>query len=240
MTRGLAIGAAFCAAALLALALWPDLDLRVAQLFYVAPGHFVADTPIGNVARYVAWIAPCVLLVVLVLAGVAAHFGLSPQRFAPSLRSTAFIVLSFALSPGFFVYGTFKPLAHRPRPHSVVELGGPDQFRPFTRFDGTCTHSCSFPSGETAGSLWTIAPASLVPLPWRGVAIGAAVVFGAATGLLRIAFGGHFLSDVLGAAFFTLLSVLLAKWVVLRNQVGNDGGPRLTTRSARSGGKGMR
>jgi lipid A 4'-phosphatase len=218
MTKTLLIGAALCAAALLILAIHPGFDLDVARLFFVPPHHFIADTPLGNVARYAAWVGPFVLVVGLTIAGIAAYAGVLPARWAPQPRNLAFIVLSFALSPGFFVYGTFKPLAHRPRPHSVVELGGSDAFRPFTRFDGACTHSCSFPSGETAGSLWTIAPASLVPLPWRGIAIAGAILFGASTGLLRIAFGGHFLSDVLGAAFFTLLSVFLARWVVLRTR----------------------
>jgi lipid A 4'-phosphatase len=214
MTKTLLTGAVLCAIALLVLAVHPDFDLDVARRFYVPPHHFIADTPVGVVARYVAWIGPFVLLGLLVIAGAAAYAGLWPARWAPRPRSLLFIVLSFALSPGLFVYGTFKPLAHRPRPHSVVELGGPDAFRPFTRFDGACMHSCSFPSGETAGSLWTVAPASLLPLPWRGVAIGAALVFGAATGLLRIAFGGHFLSDVLGAAFVTLLALLLARGLI--------------------------
>ena len=34
---------------------------------------------------------------------------------------------------------------------------------------------------------------------------------GAATGVLRMAFGGHFLSDVVFAALFTLLLVILMR-----------------------------
>ena len=210
MVRTLAVSLALCAVALLVLAVKPDLDLRVAALFYVSPQHFAADTPLGRVARDAAWFSPFILLGALVLTSLAARLNLWPQRRALTTRSLAFVVLSFALSPGLLVYGTFKPLAHRPRPHNVTAFGGPDLFRPLGRFDGACTHSCSFPSGETAGALWTLAPASLLPLPWRGMATGTALLFGAATGLLRIAFGGHFLSDVLGAAFFTLLSVGLA------------------------------
>ncbi len=214
MARTLVTCLVLCAVVLAVLAVKPDLDLRFASLFYVVPSHFVADTPLGRVVRYTAWVAPFVLLGGLALSSLAARLGLWPSHLALSGRNLLFVVLSFALSPGLLVYGTFKPLAHRPRPHSVSAFGGPDTFRPFIRFDGACTRSCSFPSGETAGSLWTLAPASLVPAPWRGAALGAALVFGAATGLLRIAFGGHFLSDVFGAAFFTLLSVLAARRLV--------------------------
>ena len=40
-------------------------------------------------------------------------------------------------------------------------------------------------------------PAMLVPPPWRGLAIGAAAVFAAAIGLLRMAAGAHFFTDIL-------------------------------------------
>ena len=42
-------------------------------------------------------------------------------------------------------------------------------------------------------------------------AVAAAMGVGAATGVLRMAFGGHFLSDVVFAALFTLLLVILMR-----------------------------
>ncbi len=100
---------------------------------------------------------------------------------------------------------------HRPRPVQVVEFGGAEPFRPYDRLDGLCVRNCSFVSGEGASAFWTVAPALLLPPPWRAVALVGALCFAAAAGALRMAFGGHFLSDTLFAALFTWL-VIAACW----------------------------
>ena len=77
-----------------------------------------------------------------------------------------------------------------------MEFGGPWRFRPLETFDGECRRNCSFVSGEVATAAWTLAPALLAPPPFRVLAVGAALGFTAATALLRMSFGGHYLSDV--------------------------------------------
>ena len=59
-----------------------------------------------------------------------------------------------------------------------------------------------------------LAPASLAPLPWRAPAIAGAVVFGAAVGLLRMAFGGHFLSDVVFAGLIMWGLLMALRWLI--------------------------
>ena len=103
---------------------------------------------------------------------------------------------------------------HRPRPVQVTEFGGPQPFRPVGWPGGTCERNCSFVSGEGASSFWSVAPALMVPPAWRAAALAAALAYAAATGLLRMAFGGHFLSDTLLAALFTWL-VVAAVWRAL-------------------------
>ena len=193
---------------LIVLALRPAFDLEVARGFYRGAGHFVGLTPAGKAARYTAWALPFVILTAMVGAALLGRAGLLAARWVPRGRSLLFMALSLAIAPGLVVHGILKEVSHRPRPTSLTEFGGADVFRPFTRFDGACRHNCSFPSGGTAATTWTLAPASLVPPPWRGAALVIAVVFAAGTGLLRIASGGHFLSDVGGAALITILVVL--------------------------------
>jgi lipid A 4'-phosphatase len=48
----------------------------------------------------------------------------------------------------------------------------------------------------------------LAPPPWRGLAIGAAAVFAGGVGLLRMAAGAHFFTDILIGALVTILIVL--------------------------------
>ena len=62
-----------------------------------------------------------------------------------------------------------------------------------------CGRNCSFFSGEGATAFWTYAPAALTPPAWRPLAYAAATVFGVVTSVLRMAFGGHFFTDVAAA-----------------------------------------
>jgi membrane-associated phospholipid phosphatase len=59
-----------------------------------------------------------------------------------------------------------------------------------------------------------VAPASVLPPPWRGPAILAAFVFGAAASVLRLAFGGHYLSDVLLGGLFTLVIIEITRRLI--------------------------
>lgn len=201
------------AGVLAVLALDPDLDVAAARAFYVGHAHFIGQTPAGTVVRYTAWALPF-----LVYLGFLAAWGVSKarRRAGPSGRAILFLTLSLAIGPGLLVHAGLKEISHRPRPYDVTAFGGHEAFRPFTRFDGACPHNCAFASGETAATTWMLAPASLAPPPWRGLALGAAVAFAATTGLLRMAFGAHFLSDVCGGALVTMLVVLALRAVILR------------------------
>ena len=68
-----------------------------------------------------------------------------------------------------------------------------DRFMPWWDPRGECPNNCSFVAGEPSGAFWTLAPAALAPPQWRALAYGAALAFGAAVGVLRIAGGGAFL-----------------------------------------------
>lgn len=200
------------AAALVVLAVRPGLDLAAARAFYVGPDHFVGATRAGTIVRYAAWAAPFAVYLGALVAALLRRVGVVAR--GPSGRAVAFLTLSLAIGPGLLVHATLKEISHRPRPYAVAAFGGQAAFRPFDRFDGACAHNCSFPSGETAAATWMLAPASLVPPPWRGPALAVAVAFAAATGALRMAFGAHFLSDVCGGALITILVVVATRALV--------------------------
>jgi lipid A 4'-phosphatase len=221
---------------LLALAFVPNLDLVAASWFYKGAGHFISNGQAGIIARNVARIAPFALFVVLFLLFAAGRLGWISAKFAPSTRGIVFLALSLALGPGLFVNGVLKDHLHRPRPAQVREFGGRFDFQPYARLDGACPRDCSFPSGEAAAAFWTAAPASLAPLPWRPILTAAALLFGLGTGVLRMAAGGHFLSDVLGAGLIAL-SVIAALRLLLRVPVDgryrvNSLRPRRTSAAA--------
>jgi lipid A 4'-phosphatase len=213
--RGVGLALALVVLVVALFALNPGFDLAAAGYFYAGEGRFVGVTPLGVHLRQLFSLLPF-----FILGGAAVLYGLrrlGTSVPAPTGRALAMLALSLALGPGLLVNDLLKDHWHRPRPVQVTQFGGTETFRPLGLPGGDCNRNCSFVSGEGSSSFWSVAPALLVPLPWRAAALGAALVYAAATGLLRMAFGGHFLSDTLLAALFTWL-VIAAVWRAL---IGN-------------------
>ena len=191
-------------------AIWPGLDLALSGIFYDAANRRwrVLDTPSGIVRDLAGWLIALVaapafvaLVVKLVL----------PKR--PLLlpgRAVMLMISTLALGPGLAVNVILKDNSGRPRPMYVTEFGGKDKFLPWWDLRGDCNKNCSFVAGESSGAFWTMAGAAVAPPHWRAAAYGAAIVFGAAVGVLRMSLGGHFFTDVV----FGGVVVFLVIWLV--------------------------
>lgn len=217
-TRLLAASLAALVFAAMIFVLGPGLDLRVAAFFARAGGGFVGQTPTGEALRRIAADLPVGIMAAFALLFVARRLGWA-RLWAPNGAGLLVMALSLALGPGLLVNTVLKDHSHRPRPAQVMEFGGTERFQPFFSFSGECPRNCSFVSGEGSSAFWTLAPAMLLPPPARLVALAAAVAFGAATGTLRMAFGGHFLSDTVFAALLTWL-VVLGCWRLVARVTG--------------------
>ena len=192
-------------------AIWPQIDLAAAAAIYGPHGFEAAHERVWEIVRQIGYRIPTLLMGLFALLFVLRRLAL--VAVGPSGRSVLFLALTLALGPGLLVNGALKNLSHRPRPVQVSQFGGPDVFRPWYRFDGACARNCSFVSGEVAAAFWTVAPALLAPPTIRVAAVAAALTFGVGTAALRLAFGGHFLSDTALAALFTLLIIIgAARW----------------------------
>ncbi len=209
---GAALALGLVLAVVLVFAADPGLDLSAARVFYEGDGRFAGPGALGNGLRRLFYAVPFVLLGGAALLHAARRLGARVP--APTGRALATLALSLALGPGLLVNVVLKDHWHRPRPVQVAEFGGSDAFRPLGWPGGDCARNCSFVSGEGSSAFWSVAPALMAPPAWRAAALAAALVYAAATGLLRMAFGGHFLSDTLLAALFTWL-VVAATWRVV-------------------------
>ena len=192
-------------------AVYPELDLKLASLFYdpatrsfpLKMNWWAALARDG--AMWIAWglAAPAIVALIVKIA--------RPDRpLLISGRAVIFLLLTLILSAGVLTNLTFKSYWGRPRPVVVTEFNGDLPFKPWWDPRGGCDHNCSFFSGEGATAFWTYAPAALTPPTWRPLAYAAATVFGIVTSVLRMAFGGHFFSDVAVAGLVTFLVI----WVV--------------------------
>jgi lipid A 4'-phosphatase len=192
-------------AALALLASDPNLDLAVSAWFH-GDGGFIGQGAAARFARSFLNVTPFAVAAVYIALYAAKRWNVW-RYWAPSGAGLLFVLLTFAIGPGLIVNLGLKDHAHRPRPVHVTEFGGTDEFRPWNRFDGACDRNCSFPSGEGSEGFWMIAPALEAPGPLRGPLVAGAALYGVVTSVLRMAFGGHFLSDVVAACLIMLLVI---------------------------------
>ena len=231
---GLVIALAVATAVGLIFGIRPDLDLKLAALFFdpERQGFWRAYDPTYLRARDVAvWLTTLVAMPAVV--ALVVKF-VRPRR--PLLipgRAVVLMLVTLALAPGVVANVVLKEHWGRPRPIDVAEFGGDEHFRPWWDPRGDCPKNCSFIAGEPSGAFWTMAGAAVVPPQWRALAYGSALAFGAAVGVLRMAAGAHFFTDVVFAGVFSFLVIWLVHgWLYRwpRTRISDDAVERLLER----------
>jgi lipid A 4'-phosphatase len=223
---GLAIAFGVAVVVGVVFALYPRLDIDISALFYNRPNNLFAANAQLSVqdARAAArWLIT--LLVAPACLAIIGKLIMPHRRMLIGGRAALFLLLTLALGPGVLTNLILKDHWGRARPIDVTELGGTFRFTAWWDPRGDCPTNCSFVAGEPSGAFWTLAPAALAPPQWRLLAYGGALAFGAAVGLLRIAGGGHFFSDVIFAGVFTFLLIwithgILYRWAATRTTDG--------------------
>src|SRR5436190_9296823 len=214
---GLFIALALSSVIALLFGIYPELDLKLAALFYDAATRSfpLKLNTLAAIARdgamWIAWALALPAIVALVVKLVRPD-----KPLLISGRAIIFLLVTLIMSAGVLTNLTFKSYWGRPRPVVVMQFNGPQPFVPWWDPRGACGRNCSFFSGEGATAFWTYAPAALAPPAWRPLAYAGATVFGIVTSGLRMAFGGHFFTDVAIAGLVTFLVVWLAYGLIYR------------------------
>jgi membrane-associated PAP2 superfamily phosphatase len=147
---------------------------------------------------------------------VFAKLVLPRRRMFVGGRTALFMLLTLAIGPGIVANLVLKDHWHRARPIDILYFGGNDRFMPWWDPRGTCPNNCSFIAGEPSGAFWTMAAAAVAPPQWQIAAYSAAVTFGVALGILRMAAGGHFFTDVVFAGVFMYLVLWTLHGLIFR------------------------
>jgi membrane-associated PAP2 superfamily phosphatase len=190
--------------------LFPQIDLAATDLFYrVGEGFPASRDPLLRAFRE----SSDFVLIVLVLGLIARLVRVLVRRGGAGLmaaRRSIFLLAAFAAGPGLVVNGVLKSWWGRPRPVGVDLFGGDAPYQTVWRISDWCQSNCSFVSGEGALAAWFVAVLVLVPGRYRLAAAAPTVFYATLLSVNRLAFGGHFLSDVLlswaiSAVVFALL-----------------------------------
>ena len=201
-----------------ALALWGDIDKGFTALFYqpgegFPAGHSPLVASLRLSTRGSAYGVGIFLLFALLWRVV-----LGRPLFGLRRAAVVYLIAVFLLGPGLIVNGILKEEWGRARPSQTIAFGGDKPYTPPLSIADACAHNCSFVSGEASLGFAFVAFGFAAATPRRRrLGIAAGLALGCAFGLLRIAQGGHFLSDVYFAGVLILaLAWLLAKLLLER------------------------
>jgi lipid A 4'-phosphatase len=206
----LAASVAAGVAATLVFAAFPDLDLWVTQALRHACGH---DASLGWCRDAGVLALRRTFMAIYILSCIGAIAGLAwtawSGRAALGASSARWMLLAVALfvGPGLVANLMLKDNWGRARPRDVIEFGGKKPFTPALVPASQCQRNCSFVSGE-ASSMFTAGFAAAMVWPQaRAALLVGGVAAGLAAGLVRMAQGAHFLSDIVFAGVFMALTV---------------------------------
>lgn len=188
----------------------PQIDLAATELFYRAGEGFpLSRDPLLRGFRESSDVVLMVLAIVLMVRLVWLLVRRGGNALAGARRSI-FLLAALAIGPGLVVNGVLKAWWGRPRPVSVDLFGGDAPYQMVWRVSDWCPSNCSFVSGEGSLASWFVAVLVLVPPRFRVAVAVPTVAYAALLSINRLAFGGHFLSDILlswaiSAVVFALL-----------------------------------
>jgi lipid A 4'-phosphatase len=205
---GLVIALVIAAVVGVLFAVYPRLDIDISAFFYDRPINLFkvnAQPWVNNTRDAVRWLTTLIFAPAVI--AIIGKMIMPKWRMLIGGRAALLLVLTMALGPGVLTNLILKDHWGRARPIDITELGGDFRFTPWWDPRGNCPNNCSFVAGEPSGAFWTLTPAALAPPQWRALAYGAALAFGAAVGLLRIAGGGHFFTDVVFSGVFMFLLI---------------------------------
>ena len=198
---------------------YPQLDLWVSDLFYADHGNFPANDlwPIKGIYHGTPWAGRLLFVcsIALLLLAVMMPSKVSRRNWRRACALVAVVVLGI----GLLVHTVLKDGMGRPRPRDVQTFAGPVHFVPAFTPSNFCATNCSFVSGHAAVGF------SLISLGMFGVRrrqrfwFFAGVITGTLIGAVRIAQGGHFLSDVVFSFLAIWFVHLLIRFFWLRFRV---------------------
>lgn len=200
---------------LLVFGLAPGVDIWFSGLFYSAEHGFVAQQwPVLHwVNTGVPWVGRGILVVAMLgcVAAVFGYSGLNGRKWRPICG----LLLMLVIGVGLVVHVGLKDHWGRARPQDTQVFNGPHRFTPPLQPSNQCQTNCSFVSGHAATGFALLGLGILGSRRRRVQWLFIAMASGVLIGLVRIAVGRHFLSDVLfgGALLWTLGLVIRWVWV---------------------------
>lgn len=193
--------------------LFPGLDLWASRLLYLGNHDFIGAHSTALSLTRAFFNATFVLACFLSAVGLIITSTVRRQWFSISFRKWLFLAICLGVGPGIVANLGLKDHWGRARPHHVVEFGGTKKFSSPIHPSDQCDRHCSFVSGEASSIFIIFFAAALMFKTWSRTFVTLGIIFGSAAGFVRMAQGGHFLSDVVFAGILMALTAAIISLV---------------------------
>lgn len=183
-----------------------NLDIYLQSLFFKqSEGWFLKDyflfDGIYKYGPYLSFLNFFAAIILLLLSYFIDYF----KKYRKSL---IFIILFLTIGSGLIVNCLFKDHWGRPRPRELIQFGGEYRFIHHWVM-GPIRKNSSFPSGHASTAFFMIFPYFINREKKALLTLIPGILYGLMMGIIRMAQGGHFASDVIYAGFFMYLTGLL-------------------------------
>lgn len=189
----------------------PSFDLFFSDLFYKGDNQFVLQSFYFSVILVREILLIFIIFYILLLPLVSSFIPLKIIYFGHKFNFKEFIFIWAAAVLHTILIHLLKNLWGRARPNETLQFGGGDNFSPWYVVSEACTSNCSFVSGDSAVGF------SLILLYFVSknlIYLFLSVCLGLLFGLVRVAEGAHFLSDVVFSGLIVFLFALLMSGLI--------------------------
>lgn len=193
--------------AFLTILIIPEIDIALSHLFY---SQHTQNFALPHIP-YINDLSKIIYIIITILM----------YKTYKDMRITFFLFACLTIGPGITVSALAKNVFERPRPSCIDTFGGDLEFKkPFQPRDFSKIErhkNQSFPSGHAARSFIFLAFAFIDKKNNKKIML-ASTLFGILSGGVRIAQGGHFLSDVLFSGILIYLTCWVLHYLILKHR----------------------
>lgn len=201
--------------------IWPWIDQAVAAIFLQADGRYILKgNEMGRALRLAFKALFAIGAGVALIALIISYFQ-KRRVLGHGRRKWLYLLACLVIGPGLVANVVFKDNWGRARPVHVSDQGR--SFTPPLIISDQCERNCSFVSGEAASIYALFFGLSLMGSIWWRALLSSALLLGSAAGLMRMAQGGHYLSDVIFSGVFMTLTALVLHWIFFRREHASSG-----------------
>ncbi|MCP4071938.1 MAG: phosphatase PAP2 family protein [Hyphomicrobiales bacterium] len=200
----------------------PGIDLLIQRHFYSQETGFILNFyPSVGYLRSLAIYAYALWYTTVIFGLVSSIFNVDwrvSNYFGFGMKQWLYLTTTSLIGPLLIVNIILKNNWGRARPRQLLEFGGNQEFSPPLLLSDQCQTNCSFVSGEPSSMFMIFISLAFVLPAKRYLLIILMIVMGTLSGIMRMGQGGHFLSDVIFAGLFMVLSAAIIYWMMFNTK----------------------